>query len=388
MATGRRSDFLLSTLALVAIVHGALLGLFSFGLLAVGLKALDKGVPPVNLAIAFGALAGLGILGISLNRQRALREGRYRSWGSHSPAEGPLLGRFESLVASSSLLHLPRLCVLESRDPNAFFVGRSRDDATVVVTTELLGLLEPGEQAAVLAHQIAHVESGAIQEIGFADAVADSVRSLAQLRTRVLWGPKKIFTETANVWLLAFVLVFVFQLAQGASEDIGLALTLIGLALLVGLVRAALESFWGMVQAFLFIFFLGPLTVIETVLALPTIVALTRLTSRARVYEADARSVELTGDADALISALEKLQPLEFTPIDSDFEGDLRFALFFAPLPPGGIWSWRERLQLTHPVIPLRIGAIGSGARNRPPQEASRRPAGAAPARGRLPESG
>jgi Zn-dependent protease with chaperone function len=137
-------------------------------------------------------------------------------------------------------------------------------------------------------------------------------------------------------------------------------LAVISVVLLMALVRGVLESFWGMVQAFAFLFFFGPLTLIESALTLPTIIVLTRLTSRTRIYEADARSVELTGDADALVSALEELQPLEFTPIDWDLENDLRFALFVAPLPPNGIWSWNERLQLTHPNIPLRIDAIGS----------------------------
>lgn len=360
MATGRRSDILLSALALVAIAHGALLGLSFFGLLALGLRALGEGVPPASLAFAFGALAGLGVLGVSLNRQRALREGRHRSWGSHRPAEAPLARRFESLVAASSLPHSPRLCVIDGRNPNAFAVGRSRDEAAVVVTTGLIDRLEPGEQDAILAHQIALVESGAVQEIGFADAVADSVKLIARLRERVLWGPKKIFTETLDVWTIAVVLVVVFQQMQGASGPFGLVLAVIGVVLLMALVRVALESFWGMVQAFAFLFFLGPLTLIESVLTLPTIIVLTRLTSRTRIYEADARSVELTGDADALVSALKKLQPLEFTPIDWDLENDLRFALFVAPLPPNGIWSWSERLQLTHPVIPLRIDAIGS----------------------------
>jgi Zn-dependent protease with chaperone function len=369
---GRRSDILLSALALVAIAHGVLLGLSFFALLAIGLKVLGEGVPPVNLAIAFGALAGLGVLGISLNRQRVLREGRYRSWGFHDSADGQLLRRFESLVASSSLPQPPRLRLMESRDLNAFAVGRSRDDATVVVTTGLLDLLEPREQDAVLAHQIAHVESGALGEVGFADAVADSVGMIARLRETVLWEPGKILRETAEVWTILVVLVFLVQLMQDASGFGGLVLTLIVLVLVVALVRIALESFWGLVQAFLFVIFLGPLTVIESALELPTIVALTRLTSRTRIYEADARSVELTGEGDALVSALKKLSSFEFTPIDSDLERDLRFTLFLAPLPPEGIWSWGERLRLTHPVIAERIDAIGSRGPKPAPAAAER----------------
>lgn len=360
MATGRRSDILLSALALVAIAHGALLGLSLFALLALGLKILGEGVPPANVAFAFGALAGLGILGASLSRQRALREGRHRSWGAHRPADEPLVRRFDSLVARSSLLHPPRLCVINGHNPNAFAVGRSRDEATVVVTTGLIDLLEPREQDAVLAHQAALVESGAIQEIGFADAVTDSVKMISRLRERVLWGPRKILAKTREVWVIAAVLVIVFGGMQGASEPFSLVLTVIGVILLIALARAVLKSFWGVVQAFAFVFFFGPLTLIESVLTLPIIIVLMRLTSRTRIYEADARSVELIGDADALVSALTKLQPLEFTPIDWDLDNDLRFALFVAPLPANGIWSWSERLELTHPVIPLRIDAIES----------------------------
>jgi len=50
------------------------------------------------------------------------------------------------------------------------------------------------------------------------------------------------------------------------------------------------------------------LSLVEWALAPPTAFLLARLVSRARVHEADARAVELSGDPESLISALRKLE--------------------------------------------------------------------------------
>lgn len=365
MAKGGRSDTLLSGLALIAIANGVLFGLATFALVAIGLRLLGYGVPHVNLAIAFGSLAGLGFLASALHRQRALRECRYEAWGSHRAAEPPTLERFRWLVAKSSLERTPALCVMDSPRPNAFAVGRSEEDSSIVVTTALLDLLDPAELDAVLAHEIAHIESGAIKEVGFADAVVDGVGGIARLRARFLWGPRRTFTETAGVWAVLAVLVAVVKLMEGAGGIAGAALAVVGLVLLVALFYAVFTSFWPMVQLVLFLTFLGPLTAIESALALPTAIVVARLVSRTRVEEADARSVELTGDGDALVSALTKLESSELREADPGFESELRFALFAPPF----LLDNRPfpRLYLTHPEIPVRIDAIEAKAREAAP---------------------
>ncbi|NUQ28703.1 MAG: M48 family metalloprotease [Acidobacteriaceae bacterium] len=55
-------------------------------------------------------------------------------------------------------LKLPRLGVIYSGTPNAFAFGRTRGDASIVVTDGLLQMLTPDEANAVLAHELGHVE--------------------------------------------------------------------------------------------------------------------------------------------------------------------------------------------------------------------------------------
>jgi heat shock protein HtpX len=51
----------------------------------------------------------------------------------------------------------PRVCVAETRMPNAFAMGRSQKSTTVCATRGILDLLSPAELEGVMAHEITHV---------------------------------------------------------------------------------------------------------------------------------------------------------------------------------------------------------------------------------------
>jgi heat shock protein HtpX len=53
----------------------------------------------------------------------------------------------------------PRLMVARTSMPNALAVGRTRDEATLCVTTEMLRVLDPPELEAVVAHELAHIQN-------------------------------------------------------------------------------------------------------------------------------------------------------------------------------------------------------------------------------------
>ena len=55
-------------------------------------------------------------------------------------------------------LPAPALLVLPDRVPNAISIGRRHDDATLVVTTGLVDLLDRIELEAVVAHELAHIK--------------------------------------------------------------------------------------------------------------------------------------------------------------------------------------------------------------------------------------
>jgi Zn-dependent protease with chaperone function len=116
-------------------------------------------------------------------------------------------------------------------------------------------------------------------------------------------------------------------------------------------------SWRGLFQAFLFTSFFGPLSVIEAALAAPTALLLSRLVSRARVHEADARAVELTGDPSYLVSALKHVEEVEDRG-QSPWLGERRYSLFVAPESALGRWPWLGRQMASHPSIESRLETI------------------------------
>ena len=219
MARGRRSDFLLAGLGLVAVANGLFLGLTLYGLLAAALKLVGAHSPSSGLAWLAGALAGSGLLVLALQREQALRQGAYGPWTLRRATSLPELRleqRFEALAAASSLELPPALLLLDSPDPNAFAMGRSREEASVVLTTGLLRVLRPPEQDAVLLHELAQVESDDLRAVGLADAIADAIADLSRSKGRLLWGPRAIVTD-----MLPLILISLVGLAVVAAEPEG-----------------------------------------------------------------------------------------------------------------------------------------------------------------------
>jgi Zn-dependent protease with chaperone function len=355
----RRSKIVLGVLVGVALANGILVGLTAYGVLAVVLRLLGSHGPGIAWGLAAGALLGLGLLAFALREERYLREGAYGPWqfaGADDPTRPPIVSRLEALVAASTLNRGPSLWLLDNLEPNAFTVGRSREEAAIVVTTGLTELLTPEEEDAVLAHQIAHIEADDVRAGGLADAIVISMDELSHTRRRVLWGPRRIVAETAPFLAAALALVIVVPILT-ANEDAVAVNGLVSLGLLIAIVWTALRCWPGLVQLFLFFFFFGPLSLIEMVLAVPTAFVLSRLLSRTRIAEADARAAQLCGDPAALIAALEKLVVVERSP-EEPWVGGLRFALFVTPRPQFGYRRLLARLDATHPRIADRIDAL------------------------------
>jgi Zn-dependent protease with chaperone function len=160
-----------------------------------------------------------------------------------------------------------------------------------------------------------------------------------------------------------------------------LVLGLLSLGSLCLLVAMAVVSWRGLVQVAILVFFLGPLTVVEWLLAPPTAYALSRFVSRERILAADERAIELTDEVDAAIAALECLEDGEYERGD-DFWVKIRYSLFVTQRARRGLEGWRERLFSTHPSIATRI------ARLREAQERSRLEATSHPPAKTLEQSG
>jgi heat shock protein HtpX len=74
-----------------------------------------------------------------------------------SPAQAPELHAMTERLCLQADLPKPKVAVMETSMPNAFAMGRSKKNATVVATTGIMELLSPSELEGVMAHELAHV---------------------------------------------------------------------------------------------------------------------------------------------------------------------------------------------------------------------------------------
>lgn len=78
------------------------------------------------------------------------------------PAEGPNGAALQGLVAElaeNAGMPVPAVYIIDTDQPNAFATGQSPDRAAVAVTSGLLRSLERQEIAAVIAHELAHIQN-------------------------------------------------------------------------------------------------------------------------------------------------------------------------------------------------------------------------------------
>jgi heat shock protein HtpX len=169
-----------------------------------------------------------------------------------APAEAPRLhaillelGRRAGLERPPSLYYVP------TRLMNAFTAG-TRSEAAVAVSDGLLRRLDLRELAGVLAHEVSHIANGDTRVMALADLVTRITGLLSLIGQFLLLVslPLWLFTDVDIPWFPLLALLFA-----------------------------------------------------------PTVSALVQLAlSRSREYEADRSAVELSGDAQGLASALQKLE--------------------------------------------------------------------------------
>ncbi|MES2750471.1 MAG: M48 family metalloprotease [Pseudomonadota bacterium] len=231
--------------------------------------------------------------------------------GGHSVTrkEQPRLYNLLENLCISRGIPMPKLKIVDSEALNAFASGLNRSQYSVSVTTGLLNALDDREMEAVLAHELTHIRNGDVQLMVVAVIIAGVVGFFAELFFRIFFnsgmrfgGGSRSSSSSSNG----------DKKGGGAFAIILLAVALIGLA-------------WG--------------------LSLVVRFAL----SRSREFLADAGSVELTKDPDAMISALRKIEGRGELPgatsavmemcVDNPREG---FADLFA----------------THPSVDARVKAL------------------------------
>lgn len=166
-----------------------------------------------------------------------------------SEMEAPRLYAMVHELSARAGIPAPRLYVIEANEPNAFATGRNPENAVVAVTTGIVRILSERELRGVIAHELAHVKNRDILVATIAAAIAGAISMIANV--------------------LQFTAIF----GGGDSEEGPSPLAMIGLALVAPIAATLIQ--------------MG--------------------VSRSREYLADQTGAEISGDPEALASALAKL---------------------------------------------------------------------------------
>jgi len=231
--------------------------------------------------------------------------------------EQPRLYNLLENLCISRGIPMPKLKIVDDSALNAFASGLNRRQYSVTVTSGLLNALNDREMEAVLGHELTHIRNGDVQLMVVAVIIAGVVGFFAELFFRMFFNSSWSFGGGRSSSSSSDG----DRKGGGAGLIILLAVALIGVAWALSLVvRFAL--------------------------------------SRSREFLADAGSVELTKDPDAMISALRKIEG----------RGELRGAT--SAVMEMCIDNPREGfadLFATHPSVDARVKALVAYADGRDP---------------------
>jgi len=199
----------------------------------------------------------------------------------------------EDLLRNQNL-PMPKLWLVESDMANAFATGRNANNASLVVTSSLLSILDRNELRAVLAHEISHIKNKDILIGTIAAVLATSVSMLVDLRYMLYY---KNNDKNKN-GVLRFILLFL--------------ISIIG-PLIATIIRAAI--------------------------------------SRSREYLADESGAKISQDPLALARALEKLQSLSYSNKQKREYSAIQNLFIVSPFNSFGL----NELFSTHPPIVKRV---------------------------------
>lgn len=221
-------------------------------------------------------------------------------------AEQPRLYNILENLCISRGITMPKLKVMESDALNAFATGLNERQYSITVTTGLINTLNDAELEAVLGHELTHIRNGDVRMMVIAVVIAGVISFFAELFFRIFFQSGGSIRSSSSSSSSSS------GDRKGGGAVILLAVALIALAWMLSVVvRLAL--------------------------------------SRSREFLADAGSVELTKNPDAMITALRKIENRGELPgatsavmemcIDNPREG---FADIFA----------------THPSVDKRVSAL------------------------------
>jgi heat shock protein HtpX len=238
------------------------------------------------------------------------------------PRESPRLWQLTETLCISRGMRMPRLAVIPSRARNAFATGLTPDKAGVTVTQGLLDALDDREVSAVLAHELSHIRNGDAR-LGVVAAVFVGVITLI---TDTVWQGLRMWWHLGRAGR---------RMRHGSSGG--------GLG---GSGSSSRDKGGGAVVVLVLV----AIAILIAILAHLLAVVLRMALSRNREVLADAGAVEMTQDANAMITALRKVEQRPDLP--SVPEQVRALFLHDRALARGARWF------ATHPPIEERIALL------------------------------
>ena len=207
--------------------------------------------------------------------------------------------RFYAMVkelADRAQLPMPKVYLIDEAAPNAFATGRNPDNAAVAATTGIMRLLSERELRGVMAHELAHVKHRDILISTISATMAGAISMLAN-----------------------FAMFFGGRDSEGRPAN-----PLVGIAVAI----------------------LAPLAASVIQMAI----------SRAREFEADRGGAEISGDPQALASALQKIDHYAkgIPMAAAEAHPETAQMMIMNPLSGGGL----RGLFSTHPATEDRIARL------------------------------
>lgn len=213
----------------------------------------------------------------------------------------PQFYRMVRELAERAQLPMPRVYLIREDAPNAFATGRNPQNAAVAATTGIMRVLNERELRGVMAHELAHVKHRDILISTISATMAGAISMLANFA--MFFGGRDSEGRPAN----PIVGILVMLLAPLAASVIQMAI------------------------------------------------------SRAREFEADRGGAEISGDPQALASALQKIQRYaQGVPMEAaERHPETAQMMIMNPLSGGGL----RGLFSTHPATEDRVARLMEMAR-------------------------
>jgi len=250
-----------------------------------------------GMLVAFVLAAGMNLFSYWNADKIVLR--MYRAQPVDETHPDPLVRTYvidTKALADRAGLPRPRICVIDSDQPNAFATGRDPDHAAVAATTGLLRLLSRDEIRGVMAHELAHVKNRDTLTMTVTATIAGAISAIAN-----------------------FALFF-----GGDRERPGGIIGLLAISMLAPMAAALVQM----------------------------------AISRSREYEADRVGAEIAGDPHALATALQKIEAYAKGLVNTGAQRNPATAHMFIINPLAG--GRGDSLFSTHPATHNRVEALMS----------------------------